>query len=163
MVGLRHSGGLGGSGDGASRGGDAIRLEALEDEWMAKSSLPLKLKLMRRVMGKAAGLAGECLANAFDPDGSLIGADKDIGQIGGALQAMGLMGSVGRVPPNVVLTIVRDAIALLQQHRPAFDELRRRLYNERRVEAPVLPANGPLRMPEEDERLFEEMRALLQA
>lgn len=134
---------------------------ALEDLWVASSPLPQERKTLRRLLGKAGGLAGELVANAFDSNYSLRGANDDVKQIGGALRDLGLLGLADvETPGQSIRTAISEAVAVIKQHAESFHELRRLLVLGGRV-TPSTPTTE-LWGEHDDRRLLDGLRSAAQ-
>lgn len=89
------------------------------------------------------------------------GSESDLSQIGGALQELRLLAAdAPRVPEGLIALALYEALKLLTKHRGAFDDLRRRLLAEKRVDHPSLQSDWS---ESDDSRLLEALRAAANA
>jgi hypothetical protein len=111
--------------------------ETAEDAWMLSSPLATESKLLRRLIGKAGGMAGEAAAGVLDVQRTLSGSASDVGQIGDALIQLNLLSKGAKsTPASFLLVALQQAGLLIEKNRSFFDELRERLLHQRRVEGP---------------------------
>jgi len=124
--------------------------ETDETEWMRASQLSTESKIVRRLLGKAGGVAGEMAADLYNAELSW-GAADDVGQIGAAFQALGFLARDASVtPPSMLLASFREALRIVNANRTLFDFLRERLAIGRVVIADLPPFEVVACTPEEE-------------
>lgn len=107
----------------------AVWTHSKDEEWEAGLRLlDGDPRFVRRVLGKAGGLAGEWLAGLFDGSDSDDGARRDVSMLGGALIRLGILSRDSRDTPKPLLAAaIIAAVEVLKQERLRFDSLRREL------------------------------------
>ncbi|MFP2960567.1 hypothetical protein ACLEPN_22785 [Myxococcus sp. 1LA] len=136
--------------------------EALENHWMESSPLPHHAKILRRVLLKAGGLAGELVADVFDAERSRRGAMDDIGQMGAGLVELSLLASTADgTLPEFVKAVLPHAVKLIERDAPAFHALRQRLINDGRVDRPTMTVTWNVQDDGEFAAKLQEVKCLL--
>lgn len=135
--------------------------EELSDKWRASSGLSVECQIVRLIIQKAAGLAGEATAELGDA--STYGAEKDLGAIAKGLLDLGVLRAGELAPPALWSRLVAEAAGILDAERAAFDALRTLLLKNVGGEVKQLPRVNAVRDPERDRSLLVELRAAADA
>lgn len=135
--------------------------ETKEETWTRENGLVNgDTRHVRRLLGRAGGLAGECVANLVHAEGTMRSSVRDRQRIGGSLQELGLLDAhATSTPTQLLITAVECAVELVQTHRVVFDALRRKLALEDQAKAVPLTASWG---DADDQRVIARLRAALQ-
>lgn len=130
--------------------------EALENDWVASSPLSDEYKVLRRILGKAGGIAGEVLAGVSSHQESLKTAQDDLAQIGGGLLEIGLLKDTGKTPPRLLEIVLVEAGRVLESQQEFFEQIREQLLTNGWVESPTM---APCWTDEDDRRFSAALKA----